>query len=775
MVRMPQAKSRLVLCAALAVLGALSAAMRELDHRRLSLVGNAGWVTSDPDTLYHARRVERALVDGHVAGSDPYLDHPHGSPIPWPPYYTALVAGALAPFAPEDPSERRPWVEMRVASAARPFGVATTLVATAAGWSAAGGLGAFLAGGYHAACAASVAYSKSGNGDHHAFVALLLGLVLVLLATGIERGALERRAAGWRTGVAAGALTGLLLGSWVGALAYVVAVDLAFAWLLFANARRPLAGLAPLGLGFHAAAFLALLPAAVASPWRAVDPFQVINLSWFQPAFLALGAAVFAPLFALGTQGAAWRRYPWLVGGALLLTGAAVASTSLGSGLREAFAWAGRTNAFMERVDESRPLVGAGRYGELFEFLGFGALLLPLAWILVARGALRGRLYLVPWAVAVPLLALQAARQGRFADALVLPLGVTLAHGARELLGAPRSRARSALLAALGLAAALAMNWHSVAQAAGEAAARRRGSGEPAILRERPAQIGARSAADWLRLERPRADRGASPQDGRGVLALWSYGHLIEWAADRPSVATNFGSYVGEETLADPCRFFLAEDLAAARALLEQRQVGWVLVASDLPNSLNLMIDLAAPERRAQYTGPPAEDGTYSARPAWFRTLGARLMFDGEVVYPMGAPSDAPPAETLDFLRLIYVAPQSDPERRLRSRSDVSPAAWLWELVPGALVEARGASGERLEVSIPVRYPKAKRQLTWEASALADETGRARLRVPYATLAPNGDGWVTPGTARWTMGAEGGDLALSDAQVTRGEIVVLGR
>ena len=72
-----------------------------------------------------------------------------------------------------------------------------------------------------------------------------------------------------------------------------------------------------------------------------------------------------------------------------------------------------------------------------------------------------------------------------------------------------------------------------------------------------------------------------------------------------------------------------------------------------------------------------------------------------------------------------------------------------------------------------MRYPKAKRQLTWSASAEADASGFARLRVPYATLEPNGDGWVAPGAARWTMGASRGELALTDAQVAGGGQVEL--
>jgi hypothetical protein len=220
----------------------------------------------------------------------------------------------------------------------------------------------------------------------------------------------------------------------------------------------------------------------------------------------------------------------------------------------------------------------------------------------------------------------------------------------------------------------------------------------------------------------------------------------------------------------------MSEDPDEARALLEARDVRWVLVPSDLPNMLNRMIDVVAPDRRERYAAPPDERGMRSPRTAWFRTMGARIMFDGEVVYPMGAPPDAPPWSQLDFLRLVYAAPQPDPARRLRSPADVSPAAWLWERVPGAVLEARGSPGEVLELSIPVRYPKARRELTWRGRARAGADGIARLRVPYATVAPAGgaanrDGWVSPGAARWSFGPATGPLAIPEAAVLEGATV----
>jgi len=115
------------------VLG-LSWLMRESQHQRVELPGRPSWFTTDPDSQYHLRRVERALADGlPVAEHDAYLNFPAGSPIPWPPYYTLLTYGLLLPFAPDDPGALHAWTETHVASLPLAFGVLTSLVVALAG------------------------------------------------------------------------------------------------------------------------------------------------------------------------------------------------------------------------------------------------------------------------------------------------------------------------------------------------------------------------------------------------------------------------------------------------------------------------------------------------------------------------------------------------------------------------------------------------------------------------------------------------------------------
>ena len=201
---------RTILVLALAL--ALSWLAREVHHRRIPLAPAAGggWITTDPDSHYHMRRVERAL-DEHlaIAPRDLRLNFPHGANIPWPPYYAHLASALLAPFAPEEPGRRHAWIERGVASLPIVFGVLATLVACLAGLALAGELGALAAGLLHALSMASIAYSKPGNGDHHAWVSLLAGAMLLALARALRPDALAKPRASAAWGALAGALAGL--------------------------------------------------------------------------------------------------------------------------------------------------------------------------------------------------------------------------------------------------------------------------------------------------------------------------------------------------------------------------------------------------------------------------------------------------------------------------------------------------------------------------------------------------------------------------------------
>jgi asparagine N-glycosylation enzyme membrane subunit Stt3 len=749
-------RQRLSTLAILLAVALASWFVRATQHRKVALEDGRGWITTDPDSQYQMRRVERALDEGlPPAGFDERMNAPHGAPIPWPPYYTSALALALGPFAPEE--GRRLWIERAVGSSAVVFSVLGTLLAAWAAHRLAGNTAALVAGLSHALCGAAVEYGKVGNGDHHAFVSLLSGAMLFVFSCACDERTLVHRGRSLALGACAGALAGLALGSWVASLMYVVQLELALGVLLSLHARRPRAGVPLFGLAFHGTALLVLWPAIVHSPWIAEQPWIVVNLSWFHAAFLALGALVCAPLAWLAPQSPWTRRWPALALAALLALGlwVTLGDGAPARGVREGFAWVSRADAFMARVGESRPLVGSGTGGALFDALGLHVLLLPAAWIAMLRAARCGDLRWLPWTFALPLMAAQAAHQARFAEALALPMAVALGFAIElwidALSRAGRGARAIAWMRTLAPVAVVLCSWPTLSKTR-----TRLQAGANAARFELASRLGARAACEWI---------GAQPEltAGESVLADWNHGHLIERVAQRASVATNFGSYVGVDGFRAPARLFLSEDFDAADNLLAEHGARYVLVDSDLPNNLNGMLTVL-PQSRERYVEPGSERGG-DVRPAWFLTLGARLMFDGAVFGPL-----APGSRPADRLRCVWIAPFTDPTRQLRRSGEFAPAAWVWERVAGAVVELRGEPGAELRLELDVRFEAVQRTLRWKDRVSLDGAGLARLRVPYATDARNGDGSAA-GPARWTLGSRSGLLSIPESAVRAGTVL----
>lgn len=727
------------------VVALVAATARTVLDQRVPVPGRDTWVTEDSDSFYQMRRVDRAIREGHVAGTDPALSFPDGSPIPWPPYYTALVTALVAPFAPDDADGRRAYLERRVASWPCVFGSATSVVAALAAGVIAGPAAALLAGLLHALSPAAIAYSYLGNGDHHAWAALLAGVMLALVSLAFRPGAAQRSGTGARYGAAAGIVAGVALGSWVGSLLTVLLVQITLGVLLVRASRRPVAALAPFGATFHGTAALALLPAVLASPWNAVDPWMVVNLSWFHLAWLGAGALVFVPGLRPMSRAAA-TRYPMLVAAAIVVVAAVLFGANAGpaAGIRQGFAWIARNDAFMGGVWESRGLLGSHAAFRPEGLLGWGIVALPFAWGWMAWRAFRRReLELLPWAVALPVLTAQAMRQLRFADALTLPMAVAVAWGVVELWKAKRPPLPAPAAAFALVALGLVLDGGTVSRAAGRVTAPDRSAPTS------PPNEVTRGLAEWIRGHTPREPDAA-------VLASWSWGHLIEWVADRPSVATNFGPFVGEEAFRVPARFLLSEDPAEAESLLSARNARWVLVTTWLPNRLTHLAREVDARLESRYVEPDSPVESLRLKMAWYETMGARLLFNGRVARPDGGFG-----ESIDFLRAVHVSKRRDP--RYGAGDDARPAGWVWEHVPGAVVEAAGEPGEHLEMQIVIRYPNGY-EVVWTRSAAAGSDGTARLRVPYATDSRNGDG-ASLGPARWRFEGREGMLVIPERAV----------
>jgi len=690
-------RARVLLLTILVIVGAASLAVRQVNHLRRP-GANGEWFSADPDSQYHMRRVDRVLVAGlPVAAHDPLLDFQGhgeaGAPIPWPPYYTLVAYACAAPGAPADAEARRVHVEHVVARLPSVFAALASMLAALAAWRLAGPAGALTAGMYHAFLFASLKYSHVGTGDHHAFVSCMHAALLYVACRAFEPGALVTKRAGLGRGVLAGVLAGLLLGVWVASLMHLVLFELALVWMVRVNARKERPGFGPFAVAFHLAAAAVLVPAAWDSPWAGASAEAVLNLSWLHVAGLVLCALVYAPLLH---PSKAVRGKQLLV--LLVLCAASLVVlpfTPLAGAAHAALDWATGADRFMGHINESQPLLMDGR--AFFLYLGWGVLVLPLAWGFATALAVRGRHAFVPWVVAVPALFVLALLQRRFGELLGIPMAVLLGACVGQLDVA------FARLHVFKLAFVLAV-------AANPSPARTTWK-----RMTQPATFGETHAAErdrvyramytWLRESTPHRD----PPE-YSVLAQWDHGHGIEWAGERATVATNFGSFLGEDSYLDPWRYFLAQNEAEAEAILTRRRVRYILLASDW--------------RRNQATMLAALPGS-SIEGSTLESLGKRVP---------------------DHLRVVHY---SLPE------SHAGVSGTIYEYVAGARFEARGVRGSELVASVRVNLPGGG-GVVWNGRARAGGDGIARLRVPYS------------GSLVWSFEGQRGERAVSEEAVYSG-------
>ncbi|MFT7678708.1 MAG: asparagine N-glycosylation enzyme membrane subunit Stt3 [Planctomycetota bacterium] len=697
------------------------------------------WHAWDPDTLYHARRVAQALDHGGVAGRDERLGWPEfqelgGGPVPWPPVYDALLAASARPFVPDD--DRAPGFVERWVSTAPMFCAAFTaaLVALAVGRMA--GVAAALAAGLLQALAfASVRYSYWGMGDHHAAVTAMTACLALGLGRALEPERLQSVPGSLRRGVLLGLLVAALIGTWVAAVVQVGALSLLLQ-LRLGVARERRAGIAALGLGLHLVGALCLVPLALTSPWPAGE---LLALSWVHPGLLILGAVPLAILartrclgLLLGVQAALLAAFF----GGLPLPGL------LGEWAVSARAWAGGSDSFMGSIQESQPLLGFGQWSR---WLGYGIWLLPAAWCAALWASLRGRVALAPWvALAIPL-GLMALQQRRFGEALVPVLAVLVTWSLAAVMGRVRERGRG-LAGAMLVLCALGSHPSSLLGCV-------RGYQRGLAPARTPELERARGIADLLQ-------RSRNLWPG-ALLGQWDLGHAVEWFAQRPSVATNFGSYLSEAGFLAPWKFFLTTDEEQAAQQLAELEVELVLVTSRFAHNLESMVRAVHPEQQQAWLW-----GADGEAPLWHAALGGRLLGIG----------GQQPGDGLGFLRQVLVAAPEFKDRGSSSALaglELPPVARLYQRVRGALVETRLEPGESLRISLRMEFPGEA--LFWSAEAAAGDDGWARIRVPYATDLPAGEGRLA-GAMRWRVTAAGkvsrdGELHVTEAAVRAGDRV----
>jgi len=719
--------------AALFAVAALAFLARSVGLREVFAGGTVVFPIGDP--YYHLRRALYTMQ--HFPRPllfDPLVSYPDGARIHWPPLHDLLLAllGRELGGTREALERAAAWLPPALgALAVAPiFGAGALLGGRSVG---------LVAAAIYALLPASIEYSNVGDADHHCTVGLLNAIWLF--------GAIAAALPASRAAVRGGALllvalarAGMLL-TWPGSLLYVVLADGAQLAVeaLGGGSRRLLEH--ALGMLATAALVAPLLP-GLGPPVG--GPYSAEALSRLQPTALAALALLAVACAALEDLRPTRRIAVRALRSAAL--GMAVGAGLLAfSGPREAIAHAlvfvGKSEPWAALNAEQMPLFALHRPGgwllPIAHFGGFGYAipLVPLVALWRARDprVRESALILAAWTAGFGLLAALQIRYGNDyapAGAVGFALGLDEARRALERR-LPRWGAR-AFFATLVAATAGPLVAIAAPQAWAAFAALPP-LGDPLLATPDGTLY---RFAEMVRAATPETHGFDDPGQRAeyGILSSPNIGHVLHYVARRATTADNFGPYSGAQHFAEARGFTWLESEAAAIGLAERLGARYAVT-----------MEYGAVPPRSLAQRLHREDGLErDGEPRWERF---RLVTEG--------PGGGMPLADLFGAR---VPPGAVPYK-------------LYEIVPGALLEAEAPPGSEVEASLALRTP-AGRQFVYVARGTAGPDGAVQLRVPYPSEA---DAPVrSSGPWRVRIGGAEHEVAVSESAVRSGAKIPVG-
>jgi dolichyl-diphosphooligosaccharide--protein glycosyltransferase len=721
---------------ALLVAALLAAGMRAIGYEWV-LLGSEGVSFPIGDAAYHARLVSYAFENfPSFLTFDPYQNFPGGGAVQWPPAFDWTVA-ALGRLLSLDAAG----VDVLLAWWPPLVGALTVVPVYLAARDLGGRLAGWLAAVMLALLPVSIWAQSVGNCDHHGTVALLAAAELALSLALMHQPERTSRLRWLAVGLFAART--LLVLTWSGSILYLGLADGALAGVGIVRARTRVVRLQALGL---LASALAVLPILLRYEEILGGAFSAIALSWLHLVSM-LGAALVLGLWCLWESrrpaATAWGR----ISRALVLAIVALALALLLSEVREALATALRFLGMEDVVGSITleqgpllPLFGRKPYQppeRMFGWLVYGIPLLPFALIFLSRrSAQRDSLLLLTiWTAVLGALAID---QNRYANELAAPASVGFAI---VLVGVLRpltayARVPRAVMALGATALVVVSFWPTLAGgfvAGGLASLRRIGDPGPASARALLTPEG--SFLVFARELRRLTPETAGFLDGNerpeyGVLIDPNLGDSLVQYGHRPTHSSNFWDHY-PENFAAVGSFFDASAEDAALAIADTLRARYVLAAGR-----NGLVPGTLLHRLYVLDGTGRDRGTPLAQ--------FRLITEG----PVGG---RPYTDLAGVPRPRGVVPYK-----------------LFQIVAGAQLEAEAPAGTPLRASVSLITPTGRR-FRYETQAVADESGHARLRVPYAT---GSEGAVRAlGPYRIALGDRERDVEVGEEDVASGRTI----
>ncbi len=660
----------------------LGAGLRSLDLPQV-FVRPGEVVLAMDDAAYHARRAFYSFENfPKVLFFDPYLAYPSGAPVPLPPGFDWMLGGVARMFGSDALTFERvaAWWSplMGCIALLAVYAVARRLAGATAGW---------IAAGVYAVLPVPAVLARVGNPDHHAAVAALAALWLWLWVRELETPGAR---SAWRAVAHALACTAMVL-TWSGSLLFVGLAD--GVGLVAAVGLARVDVVARLGAASLAAAAL-LVPIV----WQAGEPvggpFSSTTLSW-------LHVLVLASLGALSLTWTLWERRARAASTGVRWIRALVLATAVAlpsfllfpirASLLPGAEFVAGADEWAITNPEQQPIFAAlarvKLEGAKPAYAYYGAFayllpLLPLVWI----GRLRNPAscgpasVLLSWSVVLGFL---AVTQVRFGNEFAVPFAISVGVGSVECVARLLPRLRSgprevvAGIAVLALLAPGIAGYHAVRWRASRSRLES-GSRPNAPLPHSEARRDFMLRVRALTPETSGYGAGGGHPE-YGVLTPAPFGHSTVYWAHRATPAGNLGPYLDTEKWKAVQGFFAARTEADALQRAEALGTRYVV--------------------------------TSSAEAAAKDSVAGRLHRD------LGVP--AGPRGHLGRFRLLTQSRQGGGFR-------------LFEIVPGALLEADAPPGTPVQVSLALRGPGGIVS-RFRARGRAGTDSRIQIRVPYST------------------------------------------
>lgn len=693
---------------------------------------------SDGDPYYHVIRAKQLAIDHRIDWIDPALNHPYGALVLWPPLFDAVIAVPSWVVGGLHPSQKT--VEACAAFVPVVLGVAAVGAGAFLAAEILGGTPALIVAFLLAALPSHVRYSVLGRPDQHVLESLLLSLLLIVSLRGIR----TTRTIGfsWIQPLSFALVLTASLWTWVGSPLHLLVLCLivAVGYVLLEHQEAGLRGVQIAGTGSALATALLAIAALLFAPPGALGTISLQGVSGFH-LVLTVAVAVWCGLIIVARQfscpfyGKQRRIAEVVVAG--LVTGLALwfVSADLRAAMLRGLLALGRGNEWYKYISEFSPLL-FGPYTPLANELKQIWLIWGLLPLFAAVGIFEmaslwraepdKRPQLVVLALFGCIFTILLVYMSRFAYYSVVPLSLFAALGvsktARFFEGRLPIGYGAIVMTVLVLAPCISLllpaSWSSL-----------RSSRISAVLKP--------------------LSTGSLPREG-GIMARWDMGHDIRYFSGLPVLASPFGTDGGVGAIEDSSGFFLETDEGAAEKLLLKRDIRYVLLA-DPANAVLESIALVRPaDPVVKVVGDRYRGFTIKCSPGYDRLIVSRLFFSGGVGH---SEKDG----TLGGFRLVSeVGPPGGP-----------PVLRLFEVVPGVRVNVVGARpGEMVLVRTLIKTPLGT--LPWKVSVVADASGHARFRLPYAS---NTYGSVTASQYSISDGVSSGQVTVSNEEVEEGRNV----